>query len=115
MHALAHLKAAGEVNSTAENLQAAISGETHEYKDMYPAMIETAKTEGEKAARRSFENANAVEEMHAGLYQAVLDNLESPTAVDYYVCSVWGNTVESEAPDTCPVCGAKAQAFSKAD
>jgi len=35
--------------------------------------------------------------------------------VDYYVCQVCGNTVEGEAPDECPVCGAKKQAFKKID
>jgi len=39
-----------------------------------------------------------------------MDKLE---ATDYYVCSVCGNTVENDPPDTCPVCGAKAKAFFK--
>ena len=115
VHAHAHLRAVGGVNSTAENLKEAIAGETHEFKEMYPDMIETAKSEEQKAALRSFENANAVEEIHAALYQNVLDNLEDAGDVDYYVCGVCGNTVESDAPDTCPICGAKAKAFSKVD
>lgn len=115
VHAHAHLRALGGVKSTAENLQEAISGETHEFKDMYPGMIDAAKSEEQKQALRSFENANAVEEIHAGLYQNVLDSLANPTSVDYYVCGVCGNTVESAAPDTCPVCGAKASAFAKID
>lgn len=115
VHAHAHLRALGGINSTAENLKEAIAGETHEFKEMYPDMIETAKTEEQKAALRSFENANAVEEIHAALYQAVLDNLGNTPDVDYYVCGVCGNTVESAAPDICPICGAKAKAFSKAD
>ena len=114
VHAHAHLRALGGINSTAENLKEAISGETHEFKAMYPEMIETAQKENHKAAQRSFENANAVEEIHAALYQNVLDNLETAQDVDYYVCGVCGNTVESEAPETCPVCGAKAAAFSRA-
>ena len=32
-----------------------------------------------------------------------------------YVCSVCGYTCENEAPEQCPVCGSKAQAFSKVD
>jgi len=31
--------------------------------------------------------------------------------VDYYVCSVCGYIAEGEAPDTCPLCGAKKEAF----
>lgn len=113
VHAHAHLKALGGIGSTAENLKEAISGETHEFKEMYPGMIDTAKAEEQKAALRSFENANAVEEIHADLYQKVLDNLDNAEAVDYYVCGICGNTVESEAPDSCPICGAKAAMFTK--
>ena len=35
--------------------------------------------------------------------------------LDYYVCSVCGYTAEGEAPDECPVCKAKKQAFHKAE
>lgn len=114
VHAHAHLKALGEVKSTTENLQAAIAGETHEFKNMYPDMIETAKSEGRKAAERSFAFANEVEKIHAGLYQKALDNLGKNEDVEYYVCSVCGMTVENEAPEKCPVCGAARKAFFKA-
>ena len=116
VHAHAHLRALGGIKTTAENLKEAIAGETHEFKDMYPAMIDAAREEGNKAAERSFTYANAVEKVHAGLYQKALDNLEKTSDVDcYYVCSVCGYTCENEPPDACPVCGAKAKAFSKVD
>ncbi|HMK64241.1 MAG TPA: rubrerythrin family protein [Thermodesulfobacteriota bacterium] len=114
VHAHAHLRTLGGIKKTAENLKEALAGEIHEFKKMYPGMIETAKTEGNKAAERSFSYANAVEEIHANLYQKALDTLDNPKAVEYYsVCSVCGYTHENEAPDTCPVCGAKAKAFFK--
>jgi rubrerythrin len=69
--------------------------------------------EGNEAAERSFTLANAVEKIHAELYQKALDNLDGVRDTDYYVCSACGNTVENEAPDTCPICGAKSLAFSK--
>ena len=116
VHAHAHLRTLGGINSTAENLKEAIAGETHEYKNMYPSMINEAAEEGNKAAERSFRYANEVEKVHADLYQKVLDNLDNPSNVDcYYVCSVCGYTHENEAPETCPVCGAKAKAFLKVD
>jgi len=115
VHAHAHLRALGEIGSTEENLKVAVAGETHEFKNMYPEMIEAAKEEGNKTAERSFVYANEVEKIHAKLYQKALDNLDSPEEVDYYVCSVCGMTCEDEAPDTCPVCGAKASAFFKVD
>lgn len=116
VHAHAHLRVLGEVKTTADNLKAAINGETHEFKEMYPAMIEAAKAEGNKAAERSFTYANAVEEVHARLYQNALQGLDNPPVVDcYYVCSVCGYTHENEAPDTCPVCGAKSTAFMRVE
>ena len=33
----------------------------------------------------------------------------------YYVCPVCGYTAEKEAPETCPVCGAKGKMFKKVD
>lgn len=115
VHAHAHLRTLGEIKSTVDNLKAAISGETFEFKSMYPDMIKTAEAEGNKAALRSFTFANEVEKIHAQLYQKALDNLNSLPEVDYYVCPVCGYTCENEAPDTCPVCSAKGKAFFKVD
>ena len=113
MHAHAHLQALGGIHSTAENLKSAISGETHEFQKMYPEMIAAAKEEGKKEAERSFAYANEVEKVHAGLYEKALKEMDKAPEVDYYVCSVCGNTVENEPPDTCPVCQSKSQAFFK--
>ena len=115
VHAHAHLRTLKGVGATADNLKEAIAGETHEFKTMYPAMIEDAKAEDNKAAFRSFDYANAVEKIHAELYQKALDNLDSMETVDYYVCNVCGYTCENDAPDECPVCKAKKKAFFKVD
>ncbi|MEN6508612.1 MAG: rubrerythrin family protein [Smithella sp.] len=116
VHAHAHLRAMKGIRSTRENLQEAVAGETHEFKSMYPGMIESAKAEGHKEAERSFHFANEVEKIHAGLYQQMLDSLDiAKDSYSYYVCPVCGYTVEKEAPDTCPVCGAKGKMFKKVD
>jgi rubrerythrin len=115
VHAHAHLRELNGIRSTKENLQEAIGGETHEFKEMYPEMIEDAKAEDNKGALRSFTYANEVEKIHAALYQKALDSLGKEQEVEYYVCQVCGMTVENEAPDTCPVCGAKKMAFKKVD
>ena len=112
VHAHAHLDAMGGVKSTRENLPAAIEGETAEFKRMYPKMIREAEEERQEEARVSFENANRVEAIHAGLYTKILDNLGKNEAVTYYVCRVCGNTVENEPPDVCPVCGSPKRMFS---
>ena len=116
VHAHNHLRVLKGIRSTKENLTEAIDGETHEFKNMYPAMIEKAKAEGNKEAERSFNFANAVEKIHARLYQLMFDNLEKvKDTYSYYVCPVCGYTAEKEAPETCPVCGAKGKMFKKVD
>ncbi len=116
VHAHAHLRVAGGIGKTAENLKDAISGETHEFTSMYPEMIRDAQAEGEKDAVRSFTYANEVEKIHADLYQNALENIDAPESVDsYYVCGVCGYTVANEKPDKCPVCGSSAKAFEKID
>lgn len=111
IHAHAHFDALNGVGSTEENLREAIGGETHEFQSMYPPMIEDAVADGEKKAERSFRLANEVEKIHAELYTKALDNLEKSEDVAIHVCSVCGYTVEGDAPDECPVCKAKKQAF----
>lgn len=115
IHAHAHLKAAGGIHTTAENLQAAVSGETFEFETMYPPMIEAAEAEGNKAAARSFSFANEAEKVHAELYQKALDQMDDQQLADVYVCSVCGYICETEPPEACPICKAKAKAFFKVD
>lgn len=116
VHAHNHLKALKGVGKTDENLREAIAGETHEFKEMYPEMIEAAKAEGDKTAERTFNYANEVEKVHAQLYQKALDNLgTSQEGYPYWVCQICGYTAEEEAPEVCPVCGAKRQAFKKTE
>lgn len=116
VHALNHLKALKAILSTSENLKTAAAGEIHEFKEMYPGMIKAAQAEGNKEAEKTFHWANEVEKIHAGLYQAMLEHLEkSGEGYAYYVCPFCGCTIEKEAPETCPVCGAKGKLFKKVD
>ncbi len=117
VHAHAHLRVLGGIGDTKDNLKEAVAGETHEFKSMYPDMIEEAVREENKAAERSFRYANEVEKIHAELYQKALDGIEGPQqeVECYYVCSVCGYTCEEEPPETCPVCNAKAKAFFRVD
>jgi rubrerythrin len=115
IHAHAHLRAMQGVAGTAENLKAAIAGETHEFEKMYPEMIRQAEADGHKAALRSFSYANEVEKIHADLYRKALENLGRQEECEYYVCSICGHTHEKEAPEKCPVCGANAKAFFKSE
>jgi rubrerythrin len=115
VHAHNHLKELGGIQSTKENLETAINGESYEFQTMYPQMIEDAKAEDNKSALRSFNFANEVEKIHAELYKKALDTLGSNEEVDYYVCEICGYTAEGEAPDNCPVCRANKTMFKKVD
>lgn len=116
VHAHNHLRTLKGIKNTKENLQEAIAGETHEFKKMYPEMIQAAKAEGEKAAERTFTYANEVEKVHAQLYQKLLDSLGSPQEnFPYYICPICGYTAEKQPPGICPVCGTKGEMFKKID
>jgi len=114
VHAHAHLRVLGGVGETAENLKAAIEGEGHEFKSMYPGFIKEAEDEGNKPALRSFQNALTVEEIHHGLYGEALATVEGGgdlLEAKFFVCGVCGNTVRDAAPEKCPICGAPAAKF----
>ncbi|MDA8126887.1 MAG: rubrerythrin family protein [Deltaproteobacteria bacterium] len=116
IHAHNHLRVLKGIASTRENIQEAVEGETHEFKSMYPAMIQAAKAEGNKEAERSFNYANEVEKVHARLYEQMLVDLATAKeAYAYWVCPVCGYTAEAEAPEVCPVCGAKGKVFKKVE
>ena len=112
IHALHHLKVAGVVGTTEENLKDAIAGETHEFEDMYPGFVNTAKAEGNKAAVMTFDFALQAEEVHAKRYQDALDNMDKTEEVFYYLCPICGN-IELSVPDKCPICGAPGSSFIK--
>jgi rubrerythrin len=114
IHAHAHLRSAGKIGTTLENLKEAIAGETYEFTKMYPEMIKAAEEEGQKAVKTYFGWVNAVEEEHSALYRKALDAEGKTPAVDYYLCSVCGYTHEGPHEGKCPVCGAAATAFFKA-
>jgi len=114
IHALNHLRIMGEIKSTTENLDAAVSGETFEFKKMYPEYLGIAKQEGNHQAAWSFDVANKVEQVHAGLFSKAVEALRNNkelAKIDYFVCSVCGNTVEDVAPEKCPICGAPRTKF----
>jgi len=63
------------IGSTANNLKAAIAGETHEYTDMYPGMAKEARTEGFEEIADWFETLAKAERSHANRFQKALDTL----------------------------------------
>lgn len=113
IHAEGHLGALEGIKSTAENLEAAIGGETYEYKEMYPPMLENAESEGHKA-KRMFGYAVKAEAIHAVLYKKALEAAKEGRDIaegEVYLCPVCGHIELGSPPDACPICGAKADSY----
>ena len=95
-----------EVKTTAENLLAAVKGETYERDTMYPGFIKTAKKEGNRDALKSFNYAKTAEAEHASLYAEMAKNLEKMKggAKTFYVCTVCGYTTTNLDFEKCISC-----------
>ena len=116
VHATNHFRILGHLNDTSENLQAAVDGETYEVEEMYPSFISAAEEEEEKAAARSEIWALEAEKIHARLYGQAKDAVDDGSDMELdtiNICSTCGWTGLGEAPDVCPVCGAKKEFFKQ--
>ncbi len=115
IHALGHLANMGGVGTTLQNLEAAVKGETYEYTEMYPPMVEQAKKEGHKA-KTLLDFANRAEQVHAGLFAQALEAMRSGkdlSQMDVYLCPVCGDLEFGPPPGKCPICGAPGSRFQK--
>ena len=113
IHALGHLNAMGGIGSTADNLRAAIAGETYEHTEMYPPMLRQAEAENHRA-KRMFEYAEKAEAVHAGLYRMALEAVaqgKDLAETGFYLCPVCGHIELGKPPAACPICGAKGEKF----
>lgn len=112
IHAEGHFKAMDGVGTTADNLQAAIDGETYEFTEMYPPMMDQAVTDGHKA-QRMFKFASSAEAVHAEIYKMALEAVQNgeDLAEEFYLCPVCGHIELGTPPENCPICGAKGKVF----
>ncbi|HEX7583856.1 MAG TPA: ferritin family protein [Prolixibacteraceae bacterium] len=98
-----------EVKTTAENLQAAIDGETYEVTTMYPQFLADAKAEKVEKATKSFTWAFDTEKKHEQFYtkalQALTANAQNTLPMEYAVCPVCGNTYDKATiVEKCAFC-----------
>ncbi len=112
IHAEGHLRAMDGVGSTVDNLQTAIDGETYEFTEMYPPMIEQAEADGHKA-QRMFKYASGAEAVHAEIYKMALEAIQKGEdfAEEFFLCPVCGHIELGAPPDNCPICGTKGEKY----
>jgi len=118
VHARNHLEVLGGVGTTIGNLEASVQGEHFEFTDMYPGFIAHAEEDANQQAIVSFTQANAVEQIHHGLFHQALEALERSKELKeepYFVCQVCGNTIGGDSPERCPVCGAPKTKFKRVE
>jgi rubrerythrin len=108
-----------EVDSTLENLKAALNGEQYEIDIMYPGFLAEAAEHNNPAATRTFYGAMEAEKTHARLYAEAIALLVAGKkdswigeARDFYVCPICGYTSETEEEhEHCPVCNCPWEKF----
>lgn len=116
-HAKVIFKLLQGIGGTAENLQAAIDGETHEFESMYPEFLKVAEEEGETAAARYFRTVMQVEEHHATMFKELKERLVSGELLKAsepitWKCRVCGYLHEGTTPpDVCPLCAHPAKFY----
>ncbi len=113
LHAAGHFQAMDGVKDTAANLEAAIGGETWEFEDMYPPMLEQAIKEGHKV-RRMFSYAVEAEKVHAELYGRALAAAKAGQDLDtdaFYLCPVCGHIEFGQPTEPCPICKVAASKY----
>lgn len=116
VHASNHMDALNGGNLTADNLEAAIGGETFEVDEMYPAYKAVAEMQDEKKAAKYMHYALEAEKIHAALYEEAREAARAGRDIEhaeFSICPVCGHTVVGEAPERCPICGVKGERFSK--
>lgn len=128
VHADNHFRALGEVQgdflvasmggfgmgTVQEHLEWAKAGEDFEIHEMYPAYYAVAELQKEKEAMRSIRFALEAEKNHSDLFgkaAALVAEGKDYLDVPIQVCPICGHTVEGEAPERCPICGAKKERF----
>jgi rubrerythrin len=113
IHAHGHLNAMGGIRTTLENLQDAAAGETHEFQEMYPPMLEEATKENHRA-KTMFNYAVQAEEVHARLYELAVAAVKAGhdlSDAEIYLCPVCGHIEIGKPNAKCPICGLPADKY----
>ena len=69
IHGISHLRAAGGVGMTIDNLDEAANGEDYEIEEMYPRFVREAEEDGRGEAAASFKLALEREKHHRAMFK----------------------------------------------
>jgi rubrerythrin len=111
IHGTRALRLLKETKTTEENLAESFQSEQGVAEVAYAEFVRLAEAEGDRAAALHFSQSRDVEEGHANLYKEAMNHLLAERETTYYVCRVCGYVADGILPQTCPVCGAKADQF----
>jgi len=106
-----------DVKSTEENLLSGIEGETYEFEVMYPNFMKAAENDGIQDAVKTFRWAKETEQVHAEVYNYVLNLLkekgdDSSVPGVWYVCPICGNLhYTTDGITACEFCGTPIESF----
>ncbi|MDO5665362.1 MAG: rubrerythrin family protein [Bacteroidia bacterium] len=101
---------AGVIGTTAENLEAAASGENEEWTELYPMFANIAEEEGFKEIAVMYRMIAKAEAIHEERYLKLLNHVKNDTVFSRdeeieWQCRNCGYVfVGKKAPKTCPAC-----------
>ena len=80
VHGIGHMKAAGAVGTTYDNLNESANGEDYEIEEMYPRFIREADAESHADAAASFRLAVERERHHRAMFKEAFGKFKSKAA-----------------------------------
>ena len=98
------------IDYTADNLNAAASGENYEWTDMYPTFAKEAREEGFNYIADLFEKVAEIEKHHEERFKKLLENVNGDLVFSKDEDVIWqcincGHIcIGKKAPEVCPVC-----------
>ena len=100
----------GQISSDEVNLRDAMTGENHEYIEMYPHFAKIAEEEGFSDIARLFSGVAAIEGQHRDEFVNILKSIENEELFEdnkkiYWKCKNCGYVhFGYNSPEECPIC-----------
>ncbi|MEN8142336.1 MAG: rubredoxin-like domain-containing protein [Thermodesulfobacteriota bacterium] len=103
----------GHIDRSEKYLSTIFEKEIGEIIDQYSLGLDEAEKGDNQAIIHALPQLLAVEKHISKYYSAEKEDIASDRDNDYHVCSFCGYISAGDPPDSCPVCGAKRDAFKE--